>query len=292
MAATVVIQAMFLHVYTPPAFPRTAISSQSAVQTGPPPTPEQHSAPPKAPFNPSLPTLFIVGDSTASLDRDLGWGEHIGHYFDTHRINIANRAIAGRSSRTFITEGHWEKVLAEMKPGDFLLLQMSHNDAGKLDGPTARGSLPKLDDSSEDLPQVTGLFQGRTETVRSYGWYMRLMIHDAEAKGVQVSLLTPTVRDNWNNGHIERDFGYGEMIRELAKEEHLPLIDMNSVAVTRFEAMGQERTDRLFPKDHTHTSAQGAELNAQNVVDALKLAKSPLTSFLLPAKSDEAVPPK
>ncbi|HKV47140.1 MAG TPA: hypothetical protein VJN69_03545 [Candidatus Acidoferrales bacterium] len=84
----------------------------------PPPTPPQTSAAPAAALNPALPTIFIVGDSTAKNQADLGWGDHLAHYFDTSRINVANRAIAGRSSRSYIREGAWDRVLAEMKPGD------------------------------------------------------------------------------------------------------------------------------------------------------------------------------
>ncbi len=75
----------------------------SAVSSSPPPpTPAQIARTPDAPLNPALPTVFVVGDSTARNQADLGWGDHFAHYFDTARINVANCAIAGRSSRTFI----------------------------------------------------------------------------------------------------------------------------------------------------------------------------------------------
>src|SRR5260370_3377829 len=98
----------------------------------PPDPPPQTSVTQNTPLNPALPTLFIVGDSTARNQADLGWGDHFAHYFDTTRINIANRAHAGRSSRTFINEGSCHRVLTEIKPGDFVFLQMSHNDDGDL----------------------------------------------------------------------------------------------------------------------------------------------------------------
>jgi hypothetical protein len=61
---------------------------------------------PEMPANPALPTLFIVGDSTAKSNAPLrGWGSEIGAFFDPTKINVVNRAIGGRSSRTFITEG-------------------------------------------------------------------------------------------------------------------------------------------------------------------------------------------
>ncbi|HSU19717.1 MAG TPA: hypothetical protein VLI45_08240, partial [Acidobacteriaceae bacterium] len=78
-------------------------------QDAPPPTPPQVNVPTEQPLNPALPTVFIVGDSTARNGADLGWGDHFAHFFDTGRINVANRAIAGRSARSYIDEGHWAR---------------------------------------------------------------------------------------------------------------------------------------------------------------------------------------
>jgi|HubBroStandDraft_5_1064220.scaffolds.fasta_scaffold202997_2 hypothetical protein len=87
------------------------------------PVPDQSGVRADQPINPALPTIFIVGDSTARNGKDLGWGSHLGNYFDLTRINVANRAIAGRSSRSYMDEGHWDKTLAEIKPGDYVMLQ-------------------------------------------------------------------------------------------------------------------------------------------------------------------------
>src|SRR4030095_15353331 len=75
--------------------------------------------------NPKLPSLFVVGDSTANNNANggRGWGDPFIALFDSSKINVLNRARGGRSSRTFVTEGLWDKVLAEMKPGDFVLIQ-------------------------------------------------------------------------------------------------------------------------------------------------------------------------
>src|SRR5471030_674158 len=87
---------------------------------GTPDAPPQTAVPQDAPLNPALPTVFLVGDSTARNKLDLGWGDHFAHFFDTAKINVANRAIAGRSSRTYLVEGHWAATLAQVKPGDFV----------------------------------------------------------------------------------------------------------------------------------------------------------------------------
>jgi rhamnogalacturonan acetylesterase len=250
-------------------------------------TPSTPDAPPQtdvtqnAALNPALPTLFIVGDSTARNQADLGWGDHFAHYFDTAKINIANRAHAGRSSRTFINEGSWDKVLAEIKPGDFVLLQMGHNDGGDLGGAKPRGSIKGLGDESQDVT----LPDGHTETVHTYGWYMRKYIADTRAKKATPILLSLTIRNIWANDadgklHIERDMGYDANIRQLANEQQVTLVDMATVEADRLEALGPEKTAPLFPIDHTHSSAEGAERNAESVVIALRNAHSPLLTYL------------
>lgn len=243
-----------------------------------PDAPPQTNVTPNAPLNPNLPTVFIVGDSTARNQADLGWGDHFAHYFDTTRINVANRAHAGRSSRTFINEGSWDKVLAEMKPGDFVLLQMGHNDGGDLGGAKPRGTIKGLGDESQDVT----LPDGHHELVHTYGWYMRKYIADTRAKQATPILLSLTTRNIWKDGNIERDMGYDAEIKQLAKDMNVLYADMGTVEADRLQALGPEKTAVLFPIDHTHTSAEGAERNAESVAIALRKAHSPLVPYLKP----------
>src|SRR5882762_9392761 len=78
------------------------------------------------------PTLFLIGDSTMnnSTKGQMGWGRSIANHFDTNRITVLNKARGGRSSRTYFTEGLWDEVAAQLKPGDFVLMQFGHNDNG------------------------------------------------------------------------------------------------------------------------------------------------------------------
>src|SRR6476620_301181 len=135
--------------------------------------------------DPGLPTLFIVGDSTVKSNAPLrGWGQELAQFFDPKKINVVNRAIGGRSSRTFQNEGRWDKVLAELKPGDFVLIQFGHNDVGKYDDP-AEKERPSLHGEDDQTAEVTKQ-NGTKETVHTFGWYMRKYGNDAKAKGASV----------------------------------------------------------------------------------------------------------
>src|SRR5882672_6605996 len=147
-----------------------------------------------------LPTLFVVGDSTANNIEHRGWGDPFADYFDLTQINVMNRARAGRSSRTFFTEGLWEAVRNELKPGDFVLIQFGHNDGGPPDKDRARGSLPGTGDESQDFTMPNG----KTETVYSFGWYLRKFIFDTKAMGATPVVLSLTVRNIWKEGKVER----------------------------------------------------------------------------------------
>jgi lysophospholipase L1-like esterase len=251
----------------------------------PPPTDPQLAIGQRAQLNPKLPTLFIVGDSTASNGPDLGWGDHLAHYFDTTKINVANRARAGRSSR-YMVEGLWDKTLAEIKPGDYVMLQWGHNDGGDLGGNKPRGSLRGLGEETQDVPQTTGVMAGKTETIHTFGWYNRKYIADTEAKGATPMMLSLTEQNIWKpdaNGVPQLAHGmagFDALQQQLAEQAHLLYIDMGAIEYARLQATGPEKTALLFPIDHTHTSAEGAELNAQSVVIALKLAKSPLVAYM------------
>ena len=112
-----------------------------------------------------VPTVWVIGDSTANNVNHRGWGDPFGDYFDQEKAQTVNRARAGRSSRTFITEGLWEKVRAELKPGDYVLIQFGHNDGSAPDKDRARGSLPGLGEESKQFTMPNG----NQETVYTFG---------------------------------------------------------------------------------------------------------------------------
>jgi lysophospholipase L1-like esterase len=249
-------------------------------------TPPQINTPHDPPLNPKLPTVFIVGDSTARNGADLGWGDHLATYFDIAKINVANRSRAGRSARSYMDEGL------------YVMLQWGHNDGGDLGGNKPRGDLRGDGDATQDVPQTFGPMMGKTETIHTYGWYNRKYVADIKAKGATPMFLSMTIIDEWRPDasgvpHLQRDGGFDDVMKSIADELHLQYIDMGGVEADRLEAAGQEKAKLLFPIDHTHTSAVGADLNAQSVVIALEEASSPLVAFLkeklpLPARTGAA----
>jgi lysophospholipase L1-like esterase len=222
-------------------------------------------------FNPALPTLFIAGDSTAAKGPPTatGWGVPFAAYFDSAKINIVNAARGGRSSRTFITEGLWDQLLAQVKAGDTVLIQFGHNDAGALnDASRARGSIRSL---GEETEQIDNLLTKKPELVHSFGWYVRKMIADVRAKKATPVLLSLTVRNEWREGKVERTNGpWSTFAAELGKTENVAFIDLTSLIADDYERRGAAAIKPFFPKDHTHTSPEGADLNARLVVAALK----------------------
>jgi rhamnogalacturonan acetylesterase len=107
------------------------------------------------PADPKLPALFLIGDSTVRNGRgdgangQWGWGEPLVDFFDAARINVVNRAVGGLSSRTYLTQGHWDRVIEMLKPGDFVMMQFGHNDGGPLDDAArARGTLNGIGDET------------------------------------------------------------------------------------------------------------------------------------------------
>jgi rhamnogalacturonan acetylesterase len=258
---------------------RAASRGQETATPQATPTP---TASPSPTLNPSLPTLFVVGDSTANNSGKgmRGWGDPFKDYFDTTKINVLNRARAGRSSRTFITEGLWDKVLADMKAGDFVLIQFGHNDAGAVnDASRARGSLPG---TGEETQEIDNLLTKKHEVVHTYGWYMRKLINDVKAKGATPIVLSLTVRNRWTDGKVERGSGrFGQWAAEIARSQNVAFIDLTNIIADKYEQLGQEKVRELFATDHTHTSPSGAELNAASVVVGLKaLNKNPLAPYL------------
>jgi lysophospholipase L1-like esterase len=235
----------------------------------------------------SKPVLFIIGDSTvkngdgSGKNKQMGWGTLLPQFFDSSRITVENHAIGGRSSRTFITDGRWDKILARLKPGDYVIMQFGHNDGGALaDTSRARGSIRG---TGNDSTEIYNPIRKQKEVVYSYGWYMRKYVRDAQEKGAIAIICSPIPRNDWKEGKVNRaDRDYGKWSKETAETTGAFFIDLNNSIGEKYEEMGQELVKPLFFGDHTHTSVEGAQLNASIVSEGIKnLRKCKLRKFIL-----------
>ena len=193
-------------------------------------------------------------------------------HFDTSEITIRNHAIGGRSSRTFITEGRWDTILVKLKKGDYVIMQFGHNDGGPLDDTArARGSIRGIGDESKEIYNP---IRKKQEVVYTYGWYMRKYIRDAKEKGAIPIVCSPIPRNDWKEGKVARSKeSYSLWAEQVAKEEGAYFIDLNDIIATKYEEMGADNVKPFFPVDHTHTNIDGARLNAEIVVKAIKEIK-------------------
>ena len=231
------------------------------------------------------PSIFVAGNSTAARgagERQQGWGVPFAAYFDTTKVTVVNRARGGRSSRTFVSEGLWNQLIAEVKPGDIVLIEFGHNDGGAInDTLRARGSLPGLGD---DSVAIDNLITKRHEVVHSFGWYMRKMIAETKAKGATPIVLSLSVRNLWKDGQIERGSGrYGAWSAQIARDAGVRFIDLTNLVADSLQRLGPERTKAMYEQDYVHFNAVGADLHARTVVSGLKaLRPSPVRDLLSP----------
>lgn len=233
------------------------------------------------------PVLFTIGDSTVrNQDKDengqWGWGSVIAELFDLNRISVENCAKAGRSARTYLEEGRWDKVYKALQPGDFVLIQFGHNDAGAINTGKARAELPGAGEESKVfLMEATKTY----DVVYTFGWYLRKFIRDAQEKGAIPIVLSHTPRNMWDNNEIQRNTtSFGKWTREAAEATGAHFIDLNKLSADKLQQIGYEQGLKYvapyFCKDHTHTSLKGAHLNAQSIADGLKETDCTLKNYL------------
>ena len=237
---------------------------------------------------PGKPVVFITGDSTVkNTDRDedgmWGWGSQASTIFDEERITIMNAAMAGRSCRTYLREGRWDKVYNDLRPGDFVLIQFGHNDAGReLDYGKARNDITGTADSSHVFRVRTDK-EVRNEVVYTFGWYLKKMIDDVRQKGATPILVSLTPRNEWTDGKIERrNDSFGRWYRDVVKETNVEFVDLHNITADALDQIGQEGARAYYKNDHTHTSKSGARLNAQGIAKGLRQCNSGLANYLKP----------
>lgn len=220
------------------------------------------------------PTLHLIGDSTVKNGQgdgrngQWGWGTVLPAYIDTTQIAVANHALGGASSRTYLTRGLWKEAFAQMAAGDYLLIQFGHNDSGPLDDTArARGTLRG---TGAETREIFNPITQQKETVHTYGWYLSKFIQDAHSKGVLVVVCSPVPRNRWDGERVSRSVdSYPQWAQEVAEREHCRFIPLHHLIADYYDTLGKQQVALLFEGDHTHTSLSGAEVNAKVVANAL-----------------------
>ena len=230
------------------------------------------------------PALFLVGDSIMKTGTGdgargpWGWGSEIGALFDAAKLHVYNEGRGGRSSRGYREEGAWAKILEQIQPGDFVIVQFAHNDTANSANYPDRAT---INSGGEESVQI-GVGDQR-KTIRTYGWYLRQYAADVKAKGATLVICSPAPRNQWAEGKIKRGFdSYAQWAADAARATGTAFIDLNALACDRFDALGQEKS-RAYFNDPQHTTKLGARLNAECVAAGLRLlAAHPLAAFLAP----------
>lgn len=221
----------------------------------------------------SVPTIYIAGDSTV-VDQQkapwAAWGQILPAFFND-KVSVADEAESGETIRSFVGEKRLDKVMSTIRSGDYLFIQFAHND--QKPGP---GFVP----------------------IAQYKAYLCHYIALARAKGAHPVLVTSMNRRRFNaQGQIVQTLGdYPNAMRQVARQQHVPLIDLNAMSRTLFDAMGPQGTLRAFVHfpantfpdqrkalaDNTHFTSYGALELAKCVVQGIREDHLPIAKDIRP----------
>ncbi len=224
---------------------------------------------------PNEPVLYLAGDSTVVdqyYEPWAAWGQMLPRFF-LPGIVIANHAESGETTRSFVAELRLAKIMTTIKPGDYLFIQFAHND-----------------------------MKPGAVSVDEYKRLLADYIAQTRAKGATPVLVTSMNRRTFDDaGKITNSFGpYTDVMRDVAAQQKVTLIDLNTMSKTLFEAMGPEGTLKAFMhypadsfpgqtaaiNDDTHFNSYGAYELARCIVHGIREANLPLTKFLDPQIPD------
>ncbi|MET7257959.1 rhamnogalacturonan acetylesterase [Dyadobacter fermentans] len=212
-------------------------------------------------------TVFLIGDSTMAGKQvkyypEAGWGMPFAYFFDQN-VKVDNRAMNGRSTRTFIEEGRWQSVADSLREGDYVLIQFGHNDEVK---------------TKKSYTDETG-----------YQKNLVRFIAETRAKKANPVLITPVARRSFDaDGKIQETHAvYSRLVREVAAAQNVPLIDLDKRSQALLQSMGEENSKLLFlhlavgehpnypagKEDNTHFNELGARKMAQLVLADIRALK-------------------
>jgi lysophospholipase L1-like esterase len=204
------------------------------------------------------PTVFLAGDSTMT-DRgsggDVSWGQVLPRFFKPG-VAIANNAQSGETLKSFANALRLDKMLSQMKKGDYLFIQFAHNDEKK------------------DWPQTY------VDAETTYKAYLRVYIAEARLRGATPVLVTPMDRGDRRTGAPMHSHGdYPKAVREVAAEEHVPLIDLYKMSIAFYDAAGADAPKILA--DGTHSTPYGGYEFARCIVEGIEQNKLGLAKYVV-----------
>ncbi|MBN2971346.1 rhamnogalacturonan acetylesterase [Roseomonas aeriglobus] len=253
----------------------------ASAQVAPDPAATPTVAPAAAPAYPAT-RILIASDSTAmtyGADRypQTGWGQMLTCALQPG-TEVVNRAIGGRSTKSFIAEGRWDRLMAESRPGDTVLIQFGHNDASS--------------NRPERFAPAATLY--RDNLLR--------MIWEAKGRGLTPVLVTPPARRSFQSGKAKADFAaYSGVMRDLVATTGVPVLDLEGRSLALLDTTGEAASKKFylhltpadkapgFPNgltDDTHFSELGARAMADIVAAELKGAKLPISDRVLADRPD------
>ena len=211
---------------------------------------------PIEPSKPSWTFMYLAGDSTCAPQSEsdrpkYGWGEKLRPYLN--KCSVDNKAVGGKSSKTYISDGYWSKLTQCLKEGDVVLIQFGHND------------------------ESTNSSDNRGTTPDEYYNYLLKMIKDVKAKKAMPVVLTPICRHQFSNGvPVYTHKTYPQKAKEVAAAESVILLDIEQLTYDWLAELGEEEAKLRFmmsqpgSNDTTHLTELGADEIAAIVAKALK----------------------
>ncbi|NIK23644.1 fibronectin type III domain-containing protein [Paenibacillus lupini] len=236
-----------------------------------------------------IPTVYIAGDSTVQTydpywEPQAGWGQMLPRFFNSD-VAIVNKAIGGRSTKNFITEGRLDEILRAIKPGDYFLVQFGHNDA------------------TISIPD-------RYASPADYKSYLEnYYIEGAIQRGATPILVTPMGRRDFNadTGKFNVSFPeYVQAMKEAAVDKDVALVDLSALSVAYYNSIGFEATASVFlyadpgiyqafptgSADNTHFQEYGAIQLARLLAGGIQQLDLPLAQAVKEIELPADVPAK
>ncbi|KAJ5041630.1 uncharacterized protein L3040_005208 [Drepanopeziza brunnea f. sp. 'multigermtubi'] len=227
----------------------------------------------------SEPTVYLAGDSTMAKARSssptTGWGQFFSKYLEG--IEVVNRAIGGRSARSFTREGRFDEILKVVKPGDFVIISFGHNDVGS----------PRKNDNGRSACSGSGdetcISDKDGEVVQTYPTYMREAGKKMIDAGARVIISSPTPKNICQSGKCEyTPTRFTDLSKQVVESlgEAASFIDHGQYVANEFMRLGKEKVDVFYPVDYTHPSPDGSKLIAELYVKAVLCSKGVMAPFV------------